>query len=79
MTRLDDLKSCVVLLLCVATAIASAAETTFTTLVNFDGTNGAGPGYESLVQGTTETSTGQPQWAGPTTPARFSKSPPWAS
>ena len=34
-----------------AAAIASPAQT-FTTLVSFDGTNGAGPRYVSLVQGT---------------------------
>jgi uncharacterized repeat protein (TIGR03803 family) len=39
-----------VVLLFVMTAIASSAQS-FTTLVNFNGTNGAGPGYMSLVQG----------------------------
>ena len=33
-----------------AAAIASPAQT-FTTLVNFDGTNGFAPYYEALVQG----------------------------
>ena len=39
------------LLLFATTAIASQA-TTFTDLASFDGTNGAGPAYMSLVQGT---------------------------
>jgi uncharacterized repeat protein (TIGR03803 family) len=43
-------KSCIVLLFWAATAIALPAQT-FTTLVNFDGTNGVGPYFESLVQG----------------------------
>jgi uncharacterized repeat protein (TIGR03803 family) len=42
---------CAVFLLCAATAIAAAATTTFTTLVTFNGTNGASPDYESLTQG----------------------------
>jgi len=39
------------LLLCVAAAIALPAQT-FTTLMNFDVTNGAYPSYMSLIQGT---------------------------
>jgi uncharacterized repeat protein (TIGR03803 family) len=38
-------------LLCAATVISSPAQTTFTTLANFAGTNGANPGFMSLVQG----------------------------
>lgn len=38
-------------LLCAATVIALPAQT-FTTLVNFDGSNGAGPVYMALIQGT---------------------------
>jgi uncharacterized repeat protein (TIGR03803 family) len=41
----------VVALLCLATAIASPAQT-FTSLVSFDGTNGVKPLYTPLVQGT---------------------------
>ena len=41
----------IVFVLCAATTIASAGTTTFTTLVSFDGTNGSGPAYMSLVQG----------------------------
>jgi len=40
----------VVFLLAAATAIAASAQT-FTTLVDFNGTNGAGPLFDSLVQG----------------------------
>lgn len=43
--------ACAVSLLCAATAIASPAQT-FTTLVNFNGANGAAPQPEGLVQGT---------------------------
>ena len=43
--------ACAVLLLCAATTVALPAQT-FTTLVNFDGTDGAAPYYMSLVQGT---------------------------
>jgi uncharacterized repeat protein (TIGR03803 family) len=43
--------ACVVFLLCVVTAIASPGQT-FTTLVNFKGTNGAAPQPEGLLQGT---------------------------
>jgi uncharacterized repeat protein (TIGR03803 family) len=42
---------CFVILLCAATAVASSAQT-FTTLVSFNGTDGANPYYMSLVQGT---------------------------
>lgn len=45
-------KAHTVFLLCATTALASSAKTTFTTLVNFDGTNGAKPLFTSLVQGT---------------------------
>ena len=44
-------KASIVFLFCVATMIASPAQTTFTTLANFDGTNGESPTYVSLVQG----------------------------
>jgi uncharacterized repeat protein (TIGR03803 family) len=37
---------------CVGTAIASSAETKFTSLVSFDVTNGSNPYYASLIQGT---------------------------
>jgi uncharacterized repeat protein (TIGR03803 family) len=53
MAKLDGWKkACVVLLFCAATTIASPAKTSFTTLVSFDGTNGADPGFMSLVQAT---------------------------
>jgi uncharacterized repeat protein (TIGR03803 family) len=42
--------ACALFLLCATSAIASPAET-FTTLVNFNGTNGANPYLMSLVQG----------------------------
>jgi uncharacterized repeat protein (TIGR03803 family) len=52
MSKLSWGKSaCAVALLCVATAIASPAQT-FTTLVNFNDTNGMNPYTMSLVQGT---------------------------
>lgn len=41
---------CIAFVLCVARANASSAQTTFTTLASFDGTNGANP-YSSLIQG----------------------------
>jgi uncharacterized repeat protein (TIGR03803 family) len=41
---------CAAFLLCVTTAIVSPAQVTFTTLVNFDGSNGAGP-QTALTQG----------------------------
>jgi uncharacterized repeat protein (TIGR03803 family) len=40
-----------VFMFCAATALASPATVTFTSLVSFDGTNGAAPRYISLVQG----------------------------
>jgi uncharacterized repeat protein (TIGR03803 family) len=43
-------KAFAVLLHCAATAIAAQAQT-FTTIVNFDGTNGGAPYYGALVQG----------------------------
>jgi uncharacterized repeat protein (TIGR03803 family) len=43
--------ACAIALLCGATAISSPAQT-FTTLVNFNYTNGANPYFMSLVQGT---------------------------
>src|ERR1035438_8983049 len=42
---------CIVCVFCAATAIASPAQT-FTTLVAFDITDGSGPGYMPLIQGT---------------------------
>jgi len=42
--------ACCVLLLCAAMARVSSAQT-FTTLVNFNGTNGGSPGYVTLTQG----------------------------
>jgi len=52
MSKLNWAKTaCAVALLGVATAIASPAQT-FTTLVNFNYTNGANPYFMSLVQGT---------------------------
>ena len=42
--------ACAVFLLCMATAIGASAQT-FTTLFRFDGSNGANPYLESLVQG----------------------------
>jgi uncharacterized repeat protein (TIGR03803 family) len=50
MTKLSWQKVCTVFLLSVATAIPASAQT-FTTLVKFDGTNGAEPYLMSLVQG----------------------------
>jgi uncharacterized repeat protein (TIGR03803 family) len=44
------MKACGVFLLWAAAAVAVSAQT-FTTLVNFDGTNGASPAFVSLVQG----------------------------
>jgi uncharacterized repeat protein (TIGR03803 family) len=41
----------VVFAFCVVAAMSASAETTFATLVNFDGTNGANPALMSLVQG----------------------------
>src|ERR1700693_3767509 len=51
MTRLDGNKQMrlLVVLLCIVFARASRAQTTFTTLANFDGIDGAGPW--SLIQG----------------------------
>ena len=43
--------ACVVFVFCLASAIASPAKTTYTTLVNFAGTNGSSPN-PGLVQGT---------------------------
>lgn len=43
-------RACALLLLCAMAAIASPAQT-FTTLVNFNGTNGVNPYFETLVQG----------------------------
>jgi uncharacterized repeat protein (TIGR03803 family) len=42
-------QACAVFLLCAAAAVAAQGQT-FTTLVNFDGTNGANPQYGALVQ-----------------------------
>ncbi len=52
MTKLNGWKqACAVFLFCAAMAVASPAQK-FTTLVNFDETNGSHPWYESLIQGT---------------------------
>jgi len=45
--------ACIVFLFCISAAIASPAQT-FTTLHNFDGTDGAVPTFVSLVQGVDE-------------------------
>jgi uncharacterized repeat protein (TIGR03803 family) len=51
MTKLNAWKMTgVVFVLCAATTVAAHAQT-FTTLVNFDGTNGGAPEYMSLIQG----------------------------
>ncbi len=51
MTKLSAWKMTgVVFVLCAATTVAAHAQT-FTTLVNFDGTNGGAPEYMSLIQG----------------------------
>jgi uncharacterized repeat protein (TIGR03803 family) len=50
MTKNNSWMMTFVVLLWIATAIASPAQT-FTTLVNFSGTNGVNPYFESLVQG----------------------------
>jgi uncharacterized repeat protein (TIGR03803 family) len=44
--------ACAIPLFCVATAMVSPAQVILTTLVNFDGSNGAEPGYGSLIQAT---------------------------
>ena len=44
--------ACFVSVFCAATAILSAAQTKFTSLLSFDGPNGADPHYVYLVQGT---------------------------
>jgi len=43
--------ACVAFVLCTAAALVSSTRTTFTTLVRFDGTNGASPMWAPLVQG----------------------------
>jgi uncharacterized repeat protein (TIGR03803 family) len=43
---------CVVFILCIGTAIAASAQTTFTNLANFNGANGTLPQFMSPVQGT---------------------------
>jgi uncharacterized repeat protein (TIGR03803 family) len=45
-------KICAILLLCAASATAAPAQTKFTSLFSFAGTNGANPHYVYLVQGT---------------------------
>jgi uncharacterized repeat protein (TIGR03803 family) len=42
--------ACIAFLFCAVTTIRSAAQA-FTTLINFDGTNGESPTYMSLIQG----------------------------
>ena len=51
LARLSEVGSALVLAIWLTTAIASPAQT-FTTLINFDGTNGANPDLMSLIQGT---------------------------
>ena len=57
--------ACIVSVFCAATAIFSAAQTKFTSLLSFNGKNGADPHFVNLIQGTdgnlygtTSTSTG---------------------
>jgi uncharacterized repeat protein (TIGR03803 family) len=42
--------ACIIFVLCIATAVAASAQT-FTSLLSFDGTNGANPQWGALVQG----------------------------
>jgi uncharacterized repeat protein (TIGR03803 family) len=49
--QLELWKTCILLLFCLAVAVASSA-TTFTTLASFHGTNGDRPYFVALVQGT---------------------------
>ena len=52
MTNLDAWKAVgAILLLCAATAMTSSAQTTFESLLSFDGANGASPFYAPVVQG----------------------------
>src|ERR1039457_6836297 len=44
--------ACIVAVFCAATAILSSAQTKFTSLLSFNGNNGANPHYVTLVQGT---------------------------
>ena len=47
MTKLNGWKmGCVVFVLCLVTSIAAPAQT-FTSLLNFDGTNGSGDGHQA--------------------------------
>jgi uncharacterized repeat protein (TIGR03803 family) len=55
--------ACIVAVFCVATAVASSAQT-FTTLANFDGSNGDGPYLGALVQGTDGNFFGATQFGG---------------
>ncbi len=52
LTRLSKIRNIVVFAFFAATAlIAASATPRFTTLIDFNGANGANPNYESLVQG----------------------------
>src|SRR5271166_3489317 len=51
MNELRWKKACAVFVVCAATAVAADGQT-FTTLVDFDGSNGATPARVTLVQGT---------------------------
>jgi hypothetical protein len=59
---------------CAVEAISSPAQT-FTTLLSFNGTDGAFPYYGSLVQGLDGNFYGTTAHVGPTTMARSSRSP----
>ena len=65
MARPDVCKrACTLFLICGATAIASPAQPTFTTLASFDWSNGASPALMSLVQGLDGDFYGTTYWGG---------------
>jgi len=65
MARPDVCKrACTLFLICGATAIASPAQPTFTTLASFDWSNGASPALMSLVQGLDRDFYGTTYWGG---------------